>query len=249
MTEQIQSEDQIISMIKNSAHWRVVLRPGEFKRERIDRLSELWKIVEETQVRFRGWYYPHINYWQEGRVRGFDYIGCWGAFGHHTEYWRFYQSGQFIHLFVFVENDPEHTNILRRNLKLDVQLSQQQLNSISGFVDITCTIYTLTEIFEFATRLAQRGILYPKCQIIIGMHNIMGRALSFSESRRALNDLYIAQVKSLEKSWILAFKDLITRKRELAIEASLWFFERFGLEMHDSVVASIQEELLKEGYK
>jgi len=75
--------------------------------------------------------------------------------------------------------------------------------------------------------------------------SIMWRALSFSDFRRVLNDLYIAQMGSLEKPWSLASKDLIARTRELAIEASLWFFGWFGLEILDSVVADIQEGLLK----
>jgi hypothetical protein len=249
MTEQIFPGNQSISKIKESAHWRVVLRPREFKKERISRLSELWNIIEETQVRFRGWYYPHISHRQEERVRGIDYIGCWCTFEPHIEYWRFYQSGQFIHLFAFGEDNPRYAEILREYLVREVPLTPQQLNSIRGFVDITSSIYTFTEIFEFANRLAQRGVLYPECQIIIRMHNIMGRALSFSDFRRALNDLYIAQVESLEKPWPLASKDLIARTRELAIEASLWFFERFGLEMLDSVIADIQEGLFKRAYK
>jgi len=245
MTEKMSLENQIVFKIKESAHWRVVLRPGEFKKERIGRLSELWKIVEETRVRFRGWDYPHISHRQEERVIGADYIGCWCRIERHIEYWRFYQSGQFIHLFAFKECDPMYAKILHEYLVKEVPFTSQQLNLISGFIDITSSIYTFTEIFEFASRLAQREVLYPECQIIIGMHNIMGWALSFSDFGRALYDLYIAKDEPLEKSWQLTSEDLITRTRELAIEASLWFFERFGLEMLKRVIADIQGGLFK----
>ncbi|MGA9351045.1 MAG: hypothetical protein WBW48_19885 [Anaerolineae bacterium] len=245
MTEQISSEDQVISRIKENAHWRVVLHPGQFKKDRIGRLSELWKIVEETQVRFRGWYYPHISHRGEERGQGIDYIGCWSQYLRHTEHWRFYQSGQFAHLFTFRENDPDYADTLRRCLQGEVPLTPQQLSSIHGFVSIVSAVYTFTEIFELAGHLAQREILHPDCQIIIGMHNIQGYALSFSTFNRALYDLYIAQVNTLEKAWTLNSEELVARVRDLAVEASLWFFERFGMEVIEQVVADMQASLFR----
>lgn len=245
MTEQILSEDQIVSKIKESAHWRVVLHPSQFKKDRIGRLSELWKIVEETQVCFRGWYYPHISYREEERVRGINYIGYCSQSRRYTEYWRFYQSGQFIHLFTFHEDDPDYADTLRRCLQGEVPLTPQQFASIHGFVDIVSAVYTFTEIFELAGRLTQQEILHPDCQIMIGMHNIQGHALSFSTFNRALYDLYIAQVNTLEKSWTLNSEELIARVRDLAVEASLWFFERFGMEVIEQVVADMQASLFR----
>lgn len=243
MTEQIFSEDRVVSNIRESAHWRVVLHPRQFKEDRIGRLSELWKIVEETQVRFRGWYYPHVSHRGEERVRGIDYVGYCRPSLRYSEYWRFYQSGQFIHLFTFREDDPGYADTLRRCLQGEVPLTPQQLASIHGFVDIISAVYTFTEIFELAGRLAQREILHPDCQITIGMHNIQGHALSFSTFNRALYDLHIAQTNSLEKAWTLDSQELIARVRDLAVEASLWFFERFGMEIIEQVIVDMQDSL------
>src|SRR6516165_3715752 len=60
------------------------------------------QLIEESKVYFRGWDYPHLPRYGNGLINGVDWLE---ASTESTvmiptfEYWRFYQSGQFAHLF------------------------------------------------------------------------------------------------------------------------------------------------------
>ena len=76
-------------------HWRVVVRPNEFDAERIPSLADCWSTVERSRVALRGWDYPHIDH--ENQAGGEDWIASWIHWGLYIEYWRLFQSGQFVH--------------------------------------------------------------------------------------------------------------------------------------------------------
>src|ERR671931_2326189 len=80
-------------------HWRVNIRPVIYQEELIPSLAKCFETVEQTKVRLRGWDYPHLSTKNNQRCQGVNWAGSWSNFMGHNEYWRFYQSGQFIHLF------------------------------------------------------------------------------------------------------------------------------------------------------
>ena len=80
-------------------HWRVNLRPSEYLPELIPTLSQCFEIIQQTKVHLRGWDYPHLSTRNTERASGSNWIASWTPFMNHNEYWRFYQSGQFLHLF------------------------------------------------------------------------------------------------------------------------------------------------------
>src|SRR5688500_17704073 len=83
--------------VRSGPYWRIRLRPAEYKPDRLS-LPECESIVDARQVRLRGWYYPHVTHRAEAWERGEDFVANHVAFGGHIEYWRMYQSGQFVHL-------------------------------------------------------------------------------------------------------------------------------------------------------
>ena len=85
------------------SHWRVNFRPGEYQPELIPTLSQCFEIMQQTKVRLRGWDYPHLSSRAAERATGLNWIASWALFMGHNEYWRFYQSGQFLHLFSVTE--------------------------------------------------------------------------------------------------------------------------------------------------
>ena len=79
-------------------------------------------------------------------------VASWTDNEYATEYWRFYQSGQFLHLFTLNENNPRH------------QPQQRLLRSMygsqtPGYVDFLGLLYTVTEIFEVCDAPVLAGTL------------------------------------------------------------------------------------------
>ena len=101
----------------------------------------------------RGWPYPHAN---EDRIKnGDDWIECECNSHEIREYWRFYQSGQFVHYFSVLEDYvPEAAKIAQA-------LGWRPSEKVSGYLEILSTLFRVTEIYEFASRLTQNKVMSP----------------------------------------------------------------------------------------
>src|SRR5438477_12026082 len=94
-------------------HWRVNMRPLPFEPERIPSLSAGFELIQSTKLSLRGWDYPHLSHKPHQRGTGKSWIAAWSDFMNHVEYWRFYQSGQFLHLAAVREVEPQWRAQLR----------------------------------------------------------------------------------------------------------------------------------------
>ncbi len=210
--------------VLEGAHWRVVVRPGTFKSERIPTLAECWLIVERSRVALRGWDYPHAD--DAGRGQGNGWIGSWVDWRNHVEYWRLHQSGQFLHLSAFSEDEVKE-DALRRVMEWAWSLPDGL--TPTGHVEFIGALYRLTEIFEFAARLATAGVLDEHPVIEVGMRRIKGRVLMSTDSGRVgFGEIFQASEDSLGRAWETTSPDLIANSARLAVDATVWFFERFG---------------------
>jgi len=201
--------------VRDMPHWRVNFRPEEFKPESVPGIQGLFELIERTAVSFRGWNYPHISSRPAERLAGTDYVASWADFMGHVEYWRLYQSGQFLHLF----SVPEVANQDWRNKY--AHLEAPGIFSIKNF------LFTMTEIFEFAARLAQHRLYSGKVAIRIDLKQIRGFAL-VTDFDRMLTGRYEAREEALGKVWEFESEDLMLDRAVIAIDAVIWFFERFG---------------------
>jgi len=146
------------SIIKDQPHWRVNFRSLEYNEKIIPRLSDILAIIEKNKLSLRGWDYPHYSS-KDSVEYGKNFIASYVDFMGHHEYWRFYQSSQFLHIFAIKEErDKRWREIL--NSAMRSHLSHLDINweNIRGYFSITNFIYTITEIIEFATRLCQYGL-------------------------------------------------------------------------------------------
>jgi len=183
--------------------------------------------VQRAQVRLRGWYYPHISNRDSERTLGENYIAYWSTFQDHVEYWRFYQSTQFIHLFVIEEAVNEMWDQQLRSHAVSELFESLSREDIPAFFSIDNFIYTVTEIFEFAARLASAGLYSNGINISIRLNRIANFALSDSNDR-VMNHLYKATEPSLSKSWEYRQDELVSSVPDVTLNAVVWFFERFG---------------------
>ena len=98
MTEDTPKLSEIVAKIKSRGYWEVVIRPLKFEKERLESLKDCANLVLENKVRLRGWDYPHVSskYGVQSGDNWVENVTDWSSY---EEFWRMYQSGQFLHLF------------------------------------------------------------------------------------------------------------------------------------------------------
>ena len=222
--------------VLDEPHWRVNFRPDEYDPELIPTLAECFRLVEQTSVRFRGWPYPYLS--PDERRRRANRVESWTNNEYAIEYWRLYQSGQFLHLFTFSENNP-------RNQHQQQLLRRTYGPQTPGYVDFLGLLYTVTEIFEFATRLCQKELYRGSLEITIELEDIEGFRLWSPDPARHVPYEWVSHEPELSKSWSFPSAKLIANSAEYALDAAIWFFERFDWEdPSKDVLRREQQELL-----
>jgi len=225
--------NELEKKIRSRGYWRVVIRPSVFIGERA-RLRDLETIARDSVVQLRGWDYPHFP--RDGVTRGNDFIEApteveWLS---HIELWRLYQSGQFIHLFAMREDWLEGTSLPGLgNVKPRTLLSYES------------TLYTITEIFLFAARLAQHMALGPDVVVEYGLYDLQDRKLeTFNPGRDSL--FLVPRATAIgplyERTVTEKAERIAARAAEIALDQALNLFERFGWDISKE---SLQEEQRK----
>lgn len=226
--------------------WRVVIRPADFVRERIPTLSACWDLVERSTVKLRGWSFPFIGQDSSKRINGNTWIGHSVQFGGHVEYWRLYQSGQFVFLGAIreVTSKDWDAKLRRESLQHFGRFSPQEIAKIPGFISLVNAIYTITEYLEFAGRLCEKGAYSGPVDITIELHEIAGFVLT-TEPMRAWWLDHQCSSDSLSRTWNIASAELIATRSSLALDILVWFFERFGwMEVSVNVLRDEQQQFL-----
>ncbi|HUK55151.1 MAG TPA: hypothetical protein VLY20_00650 [Nitrospiria bacterium] len=239
----ISLRDQIL----HAPHWRVNLRPEKYEPELIPSLKECFEQIEKAKVSLRGWDYPHLSNRQIERDQGLNWVASWSDFWGHKEYWRLYQSGQFIHLFTVREaSEQEWRNKLEADTKKHLgRMKDIDWSKVPGFISIINFIYTVTEIFEFAARLSQKSIYHGTITITIELKGIRGFVLTM-DAQRFWHGYYATSENKLGRSWVGPSNELVANSAEISLEVVNWFFERFGwLDIRPDLLRSDQENFLK----
>lgn len=231
-------------------HWRINFRPNKFEEDFIPSLSKCYGIIEKNKLSLRGWDYPYLSSRDTERGQGNNWVASWSEFMGHCEYWRFYQSGQFLHLFSVREvTAGGWKDELQSDLKSHLsRLDDIDWKTIPGFFSFINFIYSVTEIFEFAARLCQSQVYTGTLTIKIDIKDIKGFALS-APVERAWDHYYAAGENVLSKTLEVEPGQLIAASQEISLSTIVWFFERFGwMSPSEDVIRQDQEKLLKGKY-
>jgi len=210
--------EELLKKIHATGYWRVQIRPTHFDENRIKTLNECWEAVESSSVYLRGWDYPHVDH--ENKTFGINHVASGADFGSSKEYWRLYQSGMFIHHFACIEDYEIDSNNVAR-------YSVRTLSPSGKYLGIIVTLYTLTEIFLFASRLAAKQILDPSCEITIQLHKMQDRQLMFFDRLKHLRSGYICKIAELPFSQTYSIPDITSNYAENARLVHAWIIERF----------------------
>ncbi len=91
--------------ISRGSYWRIVIHPDTYQPELIAPIANCLDVIQKAWVQLDGWSFPFIGMSGQRAVIRANWIEDGVGFGP-AEYWRFYQSGQFIHLSELRENSP-----------------------------------------------------------------------------------------------------------------------------------------------
>jgi len=238
MTNEQPTTEQVLEKIKSRGYWQVVIRPERFEKERLKSLGECARLVLECKVVLRGWDYPHVGS-RDGLRSGLDYVESLTDWGEYKELSRMYQSGQFVHLFGCHEDWwGERVSIFGPS-----EYSQIKPGSVLG---ILSTLYTVTESYEFASRLAQKNLFDNTIHLSIELHGMMNRKLFIEEFGRNLFHDYVCTINDLPYQRTIAVKEILGQGHDLALDNTFWIFDRFN--WHDpprDVFKEDQKKLLE----
>jgi hypothetical protein len=161
--------------VKERPHWRVLIMPDTFNRERLKSLPACWELIESCRISRGGRSYPYISRDPRYRQQGNDWVASWlDSWRGYQEYWKLYQSAQFIHLFSFVEDiDREETTRIATSRVMDLTNDFVP----NGCLDISNAMRTITEVVEFTARLAQRDDFGETVSLTINMVDVRNRLL------------------------------------------------------------------------
>jgi hypothetical protein len=236
--------------VLNYPHWRINFRPAQYEEQLIPMLGKCFEIIEKNKLSLRGWDYPHLSQRDTERGQGSNWVASWSDFLGYYEYWRFYQSGQFVNLFSVREvTEREWRTKLEAEMKSNLSYMHDiDWEKVPGFISIINFTYNVTEIYEFAARLCQSQIYVGTINIKIELKGIKGFVLS-APWTRSWHSYYAANEDILTKSNDFESDQLVATSKEAALESIVWFFERFGwLNPSMNIISNDQENLLKGRY-
>ena len=230
------NNEELIEEIKSQGYWRVEIRSAEYKPKRLTTRESMQELLSSAAVSLRGWPYP---YYEAGET---SYNGQWLegkiAWERIREYWRLYESGQWIHYAKLAT-----AGVTREELFRNMSPPPPEH---AGYVYVRGGIlFTLTEIFRFAVGLAQGGILDPITFLSVELHNTKDYMLVESFDRflpfRYVNewDTPIAYEQSLPTNELSAIAD------QKALEFAIKVFSVFGWIPAEAAVRNLVEDQKK----
>ncbi|MBI4202430.1 MAG: hypothetical protein HY532_04870 [Chloroflexi bacterium] len=213
--------EEMLDKIHQGGYWRIVLHPTEFKPHRIGTLQECLAIIERSKVSLRGWDYPFVD--PDNVIFGDNWISLAEDSEFEVEFWRFYQSGQFVHHLALPHEE--------RHGKPDIELGD--------------LIYQLTEVFEFAARLALRDVFNGSAVVNIQLNNIQDYTLRIKGSHLASARNYRSTSTNLEWKRSVPTLTLMGNAGDLALDVAEQFLGNFGYHADRTLLAADQARLLE----
>lgn len=216
---------ELLEKIQSYGYWKVIIRPNKHDENLISTINECKELIENNKLDLRGWDYPHID--SSGIKVASDnsiHSYCDWPDGPMYEYWRFYQTGQFVHYFSMRED-------LRMSDLKKKQFQDEFGNKIEKFLSIISTLYSVTEIYKFASQLFLGNEKVEGVEIIIELHGVDNRMLTFWDSfGRYLSRPYICEFPDgvLSVSKIITRDILSDNYEDLALDATIEIFNKFN---------------------
>ncbi len=225
--------DEIVDRIKLRGYWKVIIRPSDFRRDRISDFETLKHIVTQSSVSLRGWSFPHVSTKTDIQI-GLDWIQQCVEFSDHVEAWRFYQSGQFV-FYGSIRDDWWDQSCWRRPDE------NKEPGSVLSVIDV---VFHFAEIFEFAARLALTEAGSETIKISVNLVGLKKRQRRLdNEWGEGFDYPRIAHIGSFPQEISVLREELIAEARLLALKAVRELFIRFNWAPSMESLRTIQNQL------
>jgi len=225
----------LLDKIRSRGYWEVIIRPANFKKDRIPDINNLLDIVRQRCVKIRGWDFPHFDM-QEASHIDLDWVGQELEWQHFLSAWRFYQSGLFVHIAGNRIDWRDQSNFWRADLNW-------QPNNLFGVAD---SLFIFHEVFEFAARLSLSEAGDDTMFVSISACNIAKRKLYLDDAPAfGYIQPYISSLQNFPYSLQISKSELVSKPIEFALVAASELFKRFGWRVNPDDLRSIHDRILK----
>lgn len=230
------NNDELIKEITSQAYWRVEIRSAEYQAKRLTTRAGMQELLSSATVSLRGWPYPYYQaqktayngQWLEGTV----------AWENYREYWRLYESGQWIHYVRLHGAGAPREEVFKGLTPLPPQHA--------GYIHVRGDVlFTLTEILLFAIGLAKGGVLDPTAFLSVQLHNTKDYML-FESFDRFFPHEYVNQWDTpiaFEES--LPASELSASANKIAFDMAIKVFSVFGWTPAEAAIRNLVEDQKK----
>jgi hypothetical protein len=224
---------ELTDKVRSRGHWQVAIRPASFVADRVP-YEQLDEVVPSIEVRMRGWPVPYVDYGRDAVLHGEDWVGqdIDAEVVDQHESWRFFLSGQFLHL---------------RSVSADWRSGTEALRVPEDFkslIEVWEILFYLTEVFELAARLALSPGGSEQMVVFVSLQGLEDRGLVVGQRNRAE---FMAPMRSHVASFSheveLSREKLIADSRTAGAEMAREFFLRFGWKPPLDQLLDYQREL------
>lgn len=223
---------EVLDYISERGHWDASVRAIPYSAERVA-YARLRSSVEDSAVRLRGWPVPFVDY-QQGFLGGEYWIGqdipLRGV--PHVEAWRMCSSGQFM-----------QRRVIATEMRSSGELSPS-LPGAEGSIAVWDILYYVSEVIEFASRMATTDAGSDEMQVVCTLHGMRNRQLISGDWNRELDDNYLSPSDHITSRRAHSKSELLGNHRGLAIRTAQELLQRFGLDVPDEVLVEWQTQLL-----
>ena len=202
----------VVEKIWSQPHWRIWIRPTEFRKARFQNLDQCRQFMNSSYVRIQTWVpYPWFskdsietdNEWIAGENDKSDRgVG-------RAERWVLFRSGQFVHNRAF-----------------------NQIPELGDRVHALEILDIVSAVFEFAAQMAHRGVLSPAAKITFELRQVDGRRLTWPQDVFLDNDAVKqncwCQNEMVSVNRFVDIDELQAGRRELALEVAVEIYSSFG---------------------
>ncbi|MFQ5574204.1 MAG: hypothetical protein ACE5E0_01090 [Terriglobia bacterium] len=239
-TEQLQ---QIFKKIKSRGYWRINLRPmGGADKTRVASVAKCETLVRECCLELARSIYPYLPGCDEATQvwSGHNYVELFVDSEDCKELWRMYMNGQFIHFRGLSEDwlDDNENGEASNPAKPGTALDTRE------------TVHTLTCVYEFLARLAERGIYKNGIDVQIVLYNIRSvkRLLQISGgSPSTASAEHGTTNKEMYFSKQYSEQEVLGQPKQLATDMVLEVFSQFNWENPPLVMIEDDQNQLQPG--
>jgi hypothetical protein len=207
-------------------------------------LLDARKLVESNVVSLRGWDFPHVD--PRDTYNAGEYVACVTDWERHVELWRMYRSSQFVYIGNLWDISFDTQRNLMAELKRpSVLATPEQKGSIAGAISFVGLIYSITEMYMFASRLATARGVVDKVSINLMLRDIDRWALASGEPAIVWHRFYQSRIPMIDASMDMPASDLIEDFARSAIPAIQEVFQGFNWnDASTNVITQWQDRLL-----